>query len=280
MLAHRSISVLLVIFTVTTVQALPASAHGTMDVQVEALSRAIDLAPAHADPYVQRGDLYLHHDEWQQALDDYRRASALDPAIANLEVQRAKAYHGLGQNDAALALLDQAIATDPDSLDARLTRARVRRAIGDVRGSANDYEATLSLVPTRSPDLVIECADTCMQAADDGGVRALAVLDHAIEQLGPLATLETAAIHIELQRNDLPAALRRIDAMIAANGSNPRWLCRKAEILVRAGRRPEAIEVCRTVVSAIDGLPHARRRTRSMRTLRERVVEIIQRPDE
>jgi len=264
----------------TTVQTPPASAHGTMDVQIEALGRAIQRAPARADQYVRRGDLYLHHDEWQLALDDYRRAIALDPAIANLEVHCAKACHGLGRNDAALALLDQAIATDPDSLDARLTRARVRLAVGDVHGSANDYEATLSLAPTSSPDLVIECADAWLQAADDGGVRALAVLDHAIEQLGSVATLETAAIQIELQRDDLPAALRRIDAMIAANGSNPRWLCRKAEFLVLAGRLPEAIEVCRTVVNAIDGLPHTRRRSRSMRALRERVVEIMRRPDE
>ena len=79
------------------------------------------------------------------------------------------------------------------------------------------------------------------------------------------------AIELEVDGGDYTAALRRIGLQLERARRKERWLCRRAEVLIKAGRRDEAGTALRAACSKIDKLPPASRRTRAVSRLEERI---------
>ena len=95
-------------------------------------------------------------------------------------------------------------------------------------------------------------------------------LDEGINKLGPLVTLELAAIDLELRRDNYDAALARLDVITAQSERKEMWLVRRGEILSAAGRSEEAREAFNAALTAIDSLPPARRQSKAITALQLR----------
>jgi predicted Zn-dependent protease len=80
-----------------------------------------------------------------------------------------------------------------------------------------------------------------------------------------------AAIELETMQNRLDAALARIDAILVNAPRKETWLTRRAEILLQAGRVPEAIQNFESALAALESLPPNRRSVSSMRDLETRI---------
>ena len=69
---------------------------------------------------------------------------------------------------------------------------------------------------------------------------ALATLDAGIETIGPLVSLVTPAVEMDLAANRFDAARAREDSLLANLPRKDAWLVRRAEILEKAERKTEA----------------------------------------
>lgn len=97
---------------------------------------------------VNRGIIFVRHQEPELALADFDAALKLIPDQADVEINRAVAFFGLNQIKDALAALDHAIALGPNDMHAALIdRGMALEKLGDMSGALRDYRHALAQRP-------------------------------------------------------------------------------------------------------------------------------------
>lgn len=246
-----------------------ARAHEGLHEQIEAITARIKRDPKNAALYLQRGELYRLHREWARAAADYDRASRLQPGLTIVDLGRGKMLLESRRLQQAKTVLDRFLQQHPRHVEGLVTRGRVLARIGSRIDAANDFTEALASAQSPEPELYLERAQVL--AGDERYIEeALRGLDEGIKQLGPLVTLELAAIDLELRESNYDAALTRLDVITAQSERKETWLVRRGEILKSAGRPEEARKAFSTALLAIESLPPQHRQSRAMTALQLR----------
>jgi predicted Zn-dependent protease len=249
-----------------------AWAHGAVHEQIERLNARIAEQPGNADLYLQRGRLFLEDRHFEEAGRDFRRALQIDPHLRAVHYfhadallksgdapgaeREARAFlAGLGEEDRGgllrgYRLLGQSFAAQGKPLE-----------------SAAAFQTALHHAPEPDPAHYHDCAAAWLAAGPAHKETALEILDSGIARLGLLPALQEMAVDIELQAGRPDGAVKRLDRLIAQGQGRERWLLRKGEILLQAGRTPEARRAFEEALAAIEALPPGRRNTRALREL-------------
>lgn len=251
-----------------------ARAHEGLHEQIVAITARIKRDPKNAALYLQRGELHRLHRDWARAAADYDRASRIQPSLTIVDLGRGKMLFESRRFQQAMFVLDRFLRQQPRHVEGLVTRGRVLARIGSRLEAANDFTEALALAPAPDPELYLERAQVL--AGDEHYIKeVLRGLDEGIKQLGPLVTLELAAIDLELRRNNYDAALTRLDVITAQSERKETWLVRRGEILKAAGRHEEARKAFSDAIVAIESLPPERRQSRAITALRLRARSAV-----
>jgi predicted Zn-dependent protease len=244
-------------------------AHEGLHEQIVAITAKIKRDPKNAALYLQRGELHRLHRDWTRAAADYDHASRLQPNLTIVDLARGKMLFESRRFQQAKFVLDRFLRQQPDHVEGLVTRARVLGKTGARLEAARDFTQALALAPAPEPELYLERAQVL--AGDEQYIQeALRGLDEGIKRLGPLVTLELAAMDLELRRNNYEAALTRLDMITANSERKEAWLVRRGEILKAAGRNEEARDAFNAALVAIESLPPERRQNRTIIALQLR----------
>jgi predicted Zn-dependent protease len=265
MMLKRFISLLSIAICVTLLPSF-VNAHEGLHEQIAAITAKIKRDPKNASLYLQRGELHRLHRDWSGAAADYDRAARLQPALKIVDLARGKMLFESGRLQRAQFTLDRFLSQQPGHYEGLLTRARVLAKLGKRRDAARDFTQALSASPAPEPELYLERARV-LSAGEQHISEALHDLDEGIATLGPVVTLQLAAIDLELRRNNYDAALTRLDQIAAQSERKEAWLVRRGEILKLAGRDEEARAAFNAALVAIDSLPAGQRQSRSVTAL-------------
>jgi len=257
---------------------LPAAAiaHGPIHERIAFVSARIERDPSNAQLYVERGELEREHHDFKAALADFDRAAALDPHLTTLDLNRARAWFDAGDWRRARDALDRFLGDHPNHAAGRAMRARVRFKLGDIAPASEDYTHAIALRP--DPDYYLERAHAQAAAGPASVGRALRGLDEGVAALGPVMSLQLAAIDLELGSKRYDAALARLDRILERAPRKEEWLARRGDILRAAGRRDEARATYQAALGAIAMLP-AERRTTATTRLDVRLRAEMERPE-
>jgi tetratricopeptide (TPR) repeat protein len=273
-----------------------AQAHEGLHEQIVAITAKIKRDPKNASLYLQRGELYRLHRDWTRAAADYDRAARLEPELQVIDFVRGKLFFESGRLQRARLTLDRFLTQQPSHFEGLVTRARVLAGLGATTDAVKDFTQALAVSP--DPELYLERAQVAAGAAwvtarnvrgPARNVRvagrhaerledALNGLDEGIKRLGPLVTLQLAAIELELRRHNYDAALARLDLVTSQSERKETWLVRRGEILALAGRKDEARSSFQDALTAIDSLPPSRRQTRTITALQLRIRSALGSP--
>jgi len=286
-----------------------AQAHEGLHEQIVAVTAKIKRDPKNASLYLQRGELHRLHRDWNRAAADYDRAARLQPELKIIDFVRGRMLFEAGHLKRARLTLDRFLAQQPNHFEGLVTRARVLGKLGFAGEAVRDYSEALALSP--DPDLYLERAQVTAgdsrvaartpaaagnapsaavnaqaaavdaQAAARDAQRideALNGLDDGIKRLGPVVTLQIAAIDLELRRYNYDAALARLDMVTSQAARKETWLVRRGEILALAGRSEQARLAFNDALAAIDSLPPDRRQTRAITALQLRIHSALRTP--
>ena len=260
------IRLLLAVVISLTFLAAVVRAHEGLHEQIVAITAKIRLDPKNASLYLKRGELHRLHRDWRRAAADYNRAARLEPQLHVVDLARGKMLFESGRPMRAKFVLDRFLSQQPNHFDGLLTRARVLARLGARAEAAEEFTHVLGLATTPEPELYLERAQVL--AGDDRQLEeALRGLDEGIKRLGPLVTLEVAAIDLELRRKNYDAALARLDLIAAQSARKEMWLVRRGEILKAAGRVVEARAAFDAALAAIESLSQERRQNRVVTAL-------------
>ena len=264
----RLISVVSVVLCLTFTGEI-ARAHEGVDEHIVAITKKIKRDPKNALLYLQRGELYRVHRNWSRAAADYDRAARLQPGLTIVDLARGRMFFESGKFSRAKFVLDRFLRQRPNDVEGLTTRARVFAKLAARTEAVDDFTRAIALMQPPEPELYLERAEVL--AGDIRFVQdALRGLDEGIKRLGPLVTLQLAAIDIEVRSKNYDAALTRLDLIAAKSERKETWLVRRGEILKAAGRNEEARNAFNAALMAIDTLPPARRNNRAINALQLR----------
>ncbi len=235
-------------------------AHPAISAQIDELDHAIQAAPDQAELLLRRAELFRQYRQWPAALRDLDAAERLSPEAAlttRLNYQRARLFQQMKQTDQALELIERYLATNPSDPDAHRLLAHILRDLGQTEKAIAAARDALRLNARPSPDDYIELAS--IENASGDSQSAVATLDLGISRLGPIVSLQLAAIAIDEQAGEFTAALQRLDALGHAGMQEESRLVRRARVLSAAGRHEEARKDCRQAQALL--MRDAQRRT-------------------
>lgn len=253
--------------------AMQCLAHEGLYEQLAKVTQQIRTEPNNGSLYLKRGELYRQLRQWQNALSDYDRASRINPLFGPLLVEteflRGRMWLQAAQPKLAERSLSLFLQAKPESAEAWLLRARAFEQLKKHREASADFTRAIELTSQPKPDVFIERAKAQLNAKQPE--EALSGLEFGIARLGQIVTLQLQAIEIELKLKRWDAALNRLDQISAQSLRKESWLARRGEILLLAGRKPEAQQAFKQSLLAIENLPANLRQTRAIEELKRTV---------
>jgi tetratricopeptide (TPR) repeat protein len=257
----------------------PAPAHGTLHEQIAELDRRLAADPDNAELLLRRGDLYRRHREWTKSLADLDRAAELAPHRVEVHLLRGRTFLDSDRPQPAVAELErylELIGEKPEHRNRRasalLLQGKAFRQLGRQLDAAACFRRAVDLAERPGPQAFLDCARAFDAAGDEHLAAALGCLDDGLRRLGPVVSLERAAIELELRRGRFDGALARIDRLAGLSPRREPWLVERGEVLELAGRSREAREAFLAARRAIAELPTGRRRSRAVADLEQRIA--------
>jgi predicted Zn-dependent protease len=245
------------------------AAHEGLHEQIAEVTRRLEHEPRNASLFLKRGELYRLHAQWSLAARDYDRAAALDPQLAGVDLARGLMLFDSGRTAAALVPLQRYVRTNGGDAQGHLALARAFARAGRPSVAAAELGAALEGSAQKDPDVVLERVAALRAAGRPG--EALQSLDAVLSRMGPVVTLQLAAIEIEVSAGRYDAALKRVDDAAAASPRKETWLERRGDILMKADRVAEAHASYQAALDAVMTLPPGRRATRAIADLERRL---------
>lgn len=263
--ARRTSTALLSLAFIIASQAL-LFAHADVLERIAAVTKQIEQTPRDCELYLKRGELHRLHRDWKAARDDYDRALEIDPDLVRAYFLRGRMQLEAQNLEPALADVYRFLAHRPNHQEALLTRARIRMQLGERLAAVKDYDRALAQSERWAPEYYLERAGALAAEGDAYLEQALAGLDDAMQELGPIVTLQRAAIDLETRRHAYDEALQRLD-QIKRWMTPYHWLYERGTILELAGRAEEAHRAYDSALARIESLPPRRRQSQAMRQL-------------
>lgn len=247
---------------------LPARAHGPDHEVIVALTAELARNPGDAELLLHRGERYRSHGDLASARLDFQAALSNNPACQPARLRLALVARDQDQLPESLRLLDQTLATQPTNLLARVARADVLIRSGRPGDAIPEYDRILAESPQPRPDLYLSRSRTILAHDTNAWPRALQGIEDGIRRLGPVPSLQMHALELEERGGRVDAALARIDAIMEGMERRERWLARRGDVLLAAGRHRDARAEYQRALKALDRLPERLRRTIASEELR------------
>jgi tetratricopeptide (TPR) repeat protein len=261
--------------------AMPAQGHEEIEVQVAEITRRMSGEPEDATLLLRRGELHRLHRDWSAALTDYGRAIELDPDLSIVHLSIGRLFLDADLPGPALAALDRFIAIAPGHGEAHILRARALLRLERRLDAAAELTRGIDLEWSRPgsrrprPDDYLDRARALASAGEEHVDAALRGLDDGARKLGGAISLRLLALDIEVAHRRWDAALGRLSAIEALSPRKEKWLARRGEVLLAAGRPREAREALESALGAIEALPGHCRGTPAVSELAARVRGVL-----
>jgi tetratricopeptide (TPR) repeat protein len=254
-----------------------ASAHGDLDQQIVALDKRIANDPTTPALFLRRGGLHRLHEDFDLALADFERAALLDPSLDAIQLAKGQLFFEAGWPTSARGALDAYIGQRPRDATARLIRARVLSRLGRYVAAAEDYTHAIHVMEPPTPDCYLERANALAALGGNYIDEAIASLDEGISRIGPLITLQVAALDLEIKHKRHADSLDRLDTLIATFPRKDRWLSKRGAVLEKAGRAQDAHAAYSQALEAMAVLSSRQRNTKATLELKTNLLSAIKR---
>ena len=229
--------------------------HGNLHKAIEAATLKIQASPQDAGLWLERSYLSRRHGDHDGAYRDLQKARELDQAAAEYNFLLGQLMVEARWHKSARQYLDAFLKKNPGHVEALVLRAKARQGGGDFAGSCKAYDAAIPLLKNPQPGHFLDQALVHSLNPETGPKVALERLEAAMKRIGRVVTLQEFALQYELQLEDYEAALSRIDELMEEAQRRERWLIRRGQVLLRAGRSGEARLAFGQVTSLVDALP-------------------------
>ncbi|MCC7337475.1 MAG: tetratricopeptide repeat protein [Pirellulaceae bacterium] len=195
-------------------------AHDQLDQAVNSYSEALNIAPDSAWILTNRGVAYEFMSQLPEAIADYSRAIELEPTAIDARRNRAGVYTQQAEYDKAIADYSEGIALDPEFADLYIGRAGAYTGLGDIaslKAAVADCDKSIALEPDSFYAFSARGYASQQLGALDA---AIADFRKAIDLDGPAGEAHRLLGYVLYLKGDMDAALAELTQAIALNYEN------------------------------------------------------------
>jgi tetratricopeptide (TPR) repeat protein len=205
---------------------------------------------------------------WDDALVTFDEAIDHGADRDECDGGRGQVLLAAGMPRLAKRVFDQVLARRPDAYGIFFERGRAWMALGEPAKAADDYDRALAGLPRLTPEQVLIHRDALLAA--NKPAEALRALDQGMARLGPVASLQLAAIDMAAANRDWTGALDRLDQLLRQAPKSEAWIARRGDLLAELGRGVAARAEYDRALQLIAARP-ADRRPPALRDLEQRL---------
>jgi tetratricopeptide (TPR) repeat protein len=269
---RKSILILLFLMPVT------AWSHGDLHDRIDDVSMQLADDKQKPELYLKRGKLYLQDGNFHEALHDFRKSLKLDPALHVVHYHLGEAYLAMGRSDAAEQHTRLFLKSLGPETYGGLSRGydllgKIYQKRNKYLDAAKAYEQSLQNNTQPAPIDYLQAAEAYVKSGQKYQQQAIRLLDQGIDRLGPVVTLQEAAIELEMLSGSYDAALARVETFRSQGISEPNICYRQASIMSTARRFEEAQKYYKKSLTEIENLPAHRQASKSVQKLRLLIEE-------
>ncbi len=252
-----------------------AFGHGEIHEQIQEVTQQIEKDSTNALLYLRRAELYRYHHDWDAAFSDYDQAERLDASLDIVDLGRGKALFEAGMVRKAKTVLDRFLIGQPDNVEGLLTRARTQVQLEQYLSAAVDYTQAITHSSDARPEYYLERARALVKEGADYLSAALRGIDEGLARLGAIVTLQLFAIDLQIEMQDYDGALERLESIAQQSPRKERWLFRRGEILLQAGRAEAAYTCFQQALHELSGLPEHVKKRKATQELEQNIRDAM-----
>lgn len=250
--------------------------HGDLSVRISEKSKEIESHPENGLLYLQRGELYLQHEQSDSALVDFQHSLTLKPDTSAVYILLAEAYLNLDQYKKGMAAVDEFLKLEPDHLRGIHTRARLYETVGKLDAAARDFEYVLEKGDNTRPQDYVQLAELLDKLNPKDPTEAISILNQGIEKLGDIISLQIKVYDLEKERRNFKSAHAMLDKMMEPLSRKERLMVEKADLYLLEGNPVEAAQYLVHAENAIAQLPTRLKNIKATTDLKQRIEQLKQ----
>lgn len=250
--------------------------HGDLSIRILEKSEEIERHPENGLLYMQRGELYMQHEQPDSALADFLRSLELKPDTSTVYILLADAYLTLGEHGKGMVAVEEFLKQEPAHLKGIHTRACLFKAMGRLNAAVHDFEFVLNKGANPRPQDYMELAELYIRKDSLDPAAAISVLNRGLDKLGNIISLQLKIYELERQRLNFQAAHQMLDKMMEPLSRKERLLVEKAEVYLQEGNLAEAAQFLVHAENAIAQLPVRLTNVPATANLKEKIARLKQ----
>ncbi len=251
-----------------------AFAHGDVHERIRLLTQRIKENPEDVNLYLQRGQLYLRHENNEnEAIADFEKALAIDNETSLAYLLESQAYLKLGNSPKALELVNTYLDLQSSNDEAYRTRAQIYITDKKYELAARDYDQAMKCRQHVYALQYMESADAWSMA----GRSDLAIdrLKQGIDNMGFIITLYDRLVSEYYKTKEYQKALELIEIVLERIPNSETWMMKKGETEELLGEKEQALESYYKVLDLIEAMRPARRSTPAIKELQSKAKQSI-----
>lgn len=250
--------------------------HGDLDRRINEYSQLIVLYPDSLYLYVDRGDLYLQHEEFDLARKDfsYCMSKGLNTAFILEGLSRSMAVPPM--LDSSLFYINLSLDEDSSSFSAVEWKAHLLFLLHNYCESAAGYERLIQDLPYPSPTLYLDASTSWINCSGPGNIgNAIAIIKSGMDRIGSLHVLQKELIRLYLEQKDYKSALIEQSLWIERATYKASPLLDRARIYLLAGENDMAQTDLENALIELSALPSYKQSVPGMLVLKERIENLL-----
>ena len=249
--------------------------HGDLDKRIAALSTAIAQYPDSTLLYLQRGEVYVLHEDYTLALNDFKKCKADGISNARLAAGFGQCYYAAAETDSSLHYFDLALHQDPDLFSVKEAKARLLALMQQPCAGALLYDEILRDATQPGPSLFIDASLMWMQCEDASStLKSIQRLEDGIARLGSLHVLQKELVRRYVALREYDKALHWQSKIVEASSSASPLLDR-ASLHILSGNTVLAKQDVQTAIDKLQAVPSHRKDTQGFQQLQARASTMM-----
>src|SRR5688572_11796811 len=255
---------------------LGGTSHGDLDLRILALTNQIIADPENVELRVKRGDLYIQHEEFDNAKIDF--VYCLRHGFHNTRVYSglSEVYLHNGIIDSALYYIDKVVEKEPNNLSALEIKASAFIRAGNPCEAAPIYQLIIDKAQTQSPQLFIQASAASKNCdSNDKDEVAIEILKSGILVLPENKLLQNQLVSLLRHNRKFEEAIVIQSSIIESAGFKARHYMDRAAIYVELNATQLATADLESALQQMELLPKHRSDVPAMLELKDEIQTLL-----
>jgi len=230
-------------------------AHGDLSMRIAEKTIEISEEPNNFKLYYERGLLYQQHNEYSDALEDYRKSQALGNTEKAVHYRIAEVYCLTEDYNEALKSIGFYLELDNIDVKAKKLEAQILFQLQSYKKSLEAYRYVIHTMVDTRPEDILEYCDIILAENNKNYKGALEVIQSGLEQLGShTLSLQLKKLDYLKDSGQTEKALEQYNYFILQYNRKEFWYYKKAKYLAEINKPHEAFISLKLATVAIGQL--------------------------